>query len=206
MLAEVLSDYDQAHPAYPTLVDGKPKRDINVFIPIDPSSGYSLRSARSDGWMTVKTQVALRGTRSGALVNCYLPVARVLFIGAETSLPLLLSADEGPDQAELRRWLALSQEVSRPEAEWSGLAYQTLLTQGQQQSLSLASGVLEIGWLVSLQERLGTGVIAFWRALLSAKGIRDRQEPLLDCLKCRSADSWITHLSTLAHSTQIPNR
>jgi hypothetical protein len=85
---------------------------------------------------------------------------------------------------------------------WGALAYQTLLTQGQQQSLSVESGVLETGWLVPIQEHLGAGVIASWRALLSAKGAPDEQEPLRDCLKRRSADAWMDHLRTLAQRLQ----
>src|SRR5215470_3551435 len=81
---------------------------------------------------------------------------------------------------------------------WSALAYQMLLTQRQQQSLSMESGVLESGWLLSLQEYLGPGVIAFWRALLSSQGVPDVQEPLRDCLKRRSTDAWVDHLRTLA--------
>jgi hypothetical protein len=221
-LTDVLSDYDWAHPASPTLVVGKSERDINVLMMIDPSFAFSLRSARSDGWMMRKTQVTLRGTRYGALlanvgaarflraqrlsgdlVNCYVPVARKLTIGADTSLPLLFPADESPEQAALRRWLALSNEVSQPQVIWSGLAYQTLHTQGQQQSLSLESGVLDNGWLVSLQERIGTGVIAFWQALLSARDARDEQESLLDFLKHRNADAWINHLRIVAQRTNI---
>jgi hypothetical protein len=49
----------------------------------------------------------LRAQRlAGALVNCYVPIARDLSIAADTSLPLLLSTDGSPDQALLRRWLA----------------------------------------------------------------------------------------------------
>jgi len=33
------------------------------------------------------------------------------------------------------------------------------------------SGVLESGWLLSLQEHLGPGVITFWQALLSLQGV-----------------------------------
>ena len=82
-------------------------------------------------------------------------------------MPLLLPADERPDQAAVRRWLALSEEASLIGTAWSGLTYQTLLTQGQQQSLSVESGLLECGWVVALQERLGRGVVAFWRSLLA---------------------------------------
>jgi hypothetical protein len=172
--------------------------------------------------MTSKTQVALRGTRygallafigaarflraqrlSGELVNCYVPIARSISISAASSLAILSPVDESPDQAAFRRWLALSNEVSQLATDWNGLAYQTLLTQGQQQSLSLESGVLDSGWLVSLQERIGTEVNAFWRALLSTKGVRDEMESLLDCLKRRSADAWITHLRSVAQRTNM---
>jgi hypothetical protein len=121
-----------------------------------------------------RTQVAVQGTRyagllaylgasrflrghrlSGDLVNYYLPVARNCSIHAHTTLPLLLPTDRKPEQAALRQWLILSQQAFWGEAAWSGLAYQTLLTQGLQQSLSLEHGELEYAWLFSLQKRLG---------------------------------------------------
>jgi hypothetical protein len=182
-LTDVLRDYDRAHPASPFLVVGRSERDINALMMIDPSFALSLRSARSDGRMTSKTQVALRGTRygallafvgaarflraqrlSGELVNCYVPIARSISISADTSLPMLFPADESPDQAAFRRWLVLSNEVSQTAIDWSGLAYQTLL---------------------------------------STKGVRDEMESLLDCLKRRSADAWITHLRIMAQRTHM---
>jgi hypothetical protein len=130
-----------------------------------------------------------------------------MFLLQKTSLfvriPLLFPTDESPDQAALLRWLALSQEVWQPGVVWSGLAYQTLLTQGQQQSLSFESGVLNSGWLISLQERIGIGVINWWRALLSQQGAHDEQELLLDCLKRRDADAWINHLKRVAQRTNM---
>ena len=220
-LSDVLGDYDPVQPASPTLVEGNHKRDINVLMTIDPSFGYSLRSAQSLGLMTEKTQVAVQGTRlaallafigaapflraqrlSGALVNCYVPVARKLLIDADTTLPMLLPVDEKPDQAVLWHWLALSRKGAQPQAEWRGLAYQTLLTQGQQQSLCVGSGVLECAWLLNVQERTGRGGLGFWQAQLSVKahGTREEQECLLDCLKGRRADAWIAHLRALAQS------
>jgi hypothetical protein len=218
-LGNVLRDYDPERPAFPLLIEGKYERDINVLMTIDPSFCFSLRSAQSLGRMTEKTQVAVRGTRyagllafigasrflraqrlSGAVVNYYVPIARTLSINAESCLPLLFPADEKPDQAALWRWLDLSQQILRPEAVWRGLAYQTLLTQGQQQSLSLESGVLECAWLHALQGRLGGGVLAFWQAQLHAKGAQDEQESLLNCLKRRSAGAWFAHLQLMAQS------
>ncbi len=76
-LADVLRDYNREHPAFPVLVEGSPGKDVNVLIPIDPSFGYSLRSAQSLGRMTQKTQVAVRGTRYGALL-AFVGAARFL--------------------------------------------------------------------------------------------------------------------------------
>ncbi len=216
-LSDVLRDYHPEHPAFPTLVEGKYEGDINVLMTIDPSFCFSLRSALSLGRMTEKTQVAVRGTRyagllafigasrflraqrlSGALVNCYVPVARQVSIDADTALPILFPTDCRPDQAALWHWLDLSQQSSQPKTVWNGLAYQTLLTQGQQQSLSLESGMLEIGWLIALQERLGRSVISFWQTQLNAKEAVDAQEHLLDSLQYRSIDAWLAHLRTMA--------
>lgn len=216
-LADIVREYDREHPSFPVLSEGKPGRDVNVLIPIDPSFGYSLRRARSDGRMTRRTQVTVRGTRYGALlafvgaarflraqrlggelVNCYITIAEHLFIAADTSLPLLLPMDERSDQAVLLRWLTLAEQNMQTRRVWSALAYQTLLTQGQQQSLSLESGVMETGWLVPIQEPLGGTVITTWRALLSAKGAHEDQESLRDCLINRSAEAWVDHLRTLA--------
>ncbi len=218
-LGNVLRDYDPERPAFPTLIEGKGRGDIHVLMTIDPSFCFSLRSAQSLGRMTEKTQVAVRGTHyagllayigasrflraqrlSGAVVNYYVPVARTLSIDAQSSLPLLFPADEKPDQATLRRWLALSQQMPQPEAVWRGLAYQTLLTQGQQQSLSLESGMLECEWLLALQSCLGGGVLASWQAQLHARGAQDEQESLLNCLMRRSADAWFAHLQLMAQS------
>jgi hypothetical protein len=218
-LNNVLRDYNPERPAFPILVEGKYAGDINVLMTIDPSFCFSLRSAQSLGRMTEKTQVAVRGTRyagllafigasrflraqrlSGSVVNYYVPVARTLSINAESCLPLLFPADEKPDQAALRRWLALAQQIPRPEAVWRGLAYQTLLTQGQQQSLSLESGVLECGWLLALQGCLGGGVLTFWQTQLHAKGTQDEQESLLNCLMRRSASAWFAHLQLITQS------
>ncbi len=221
-LNDVLRDYHPEHPAFPTLIEGKYDRDIHLLMMIDPSFCFSLRSALSHGRMTEKTQMAVRGTRyaallafigaarflraqrlAGALVNCYVPVARNLSLYAETTLPLLLSADEKPDEAALRRWLALAEQALQPQAVWSGLAYQTLLTQGQQQSLSLESGMLECGWLLSLRERLGRGMLAFWQVQLHPNEAQDAQEYLLNCLKRRSADDWFAHLHLWAQGVHM---
>jgi hypothetical protein len=213
-LDDLLSDYHQAHPVCPILVEGSGERHINVLMTIDPSLSYSLRSPYSDGRIMERTQVTVQGTRyaglltylgasrflrghrlSGDLANYYLPVARSCSIHAHTTLPLLLPTHQKPEQAALRQWLLLAQQTLQSETAWSSLAYQTLLTQGLQQSLSLEHGELEYAWLFSLQKRLGNGVLRFWQSQLSAKeGMQEEQEALLDCLKWRNPRAWRTHL------------
>jgi hypothetical protein len=103
-LHNVLDDYNLEHPTHPILTVGKSEKDINVLMMIDPSFAFSLRSMLSDGRMTWKKQVTLRGTRygallayvgaarflraqrlSGELVICYVPLAKNIIIRADTS-------------------------------------------------------------------------------------------------------------------------
>jgi hypothetical protein len=229
-LDDMLSDYDPMHPACPLFVEATSDNKINIVMTIDPSLSYSLRSPYSDGRTMERTQITVQGARyagllvylgasrflrshrlSGGLVNYYLPLARRCSMYADTTQPLLLSADQRPDQAALWQWLALAQQ-SCQETIWSGLAYQTLLTQGIQQSLSLEHGELECGWLFRLQKDLGNGVLRFWQFQVSAKGgMQDAQEDLCDCLKWRNVRAWRAHLvskarTLIAHPDSVERR
>jgi len=230
-LDDILSDYDPTHPVCPLLVEGTSESNINVLMTIDPSFSYSLRSPYSDGRTMERTQIAVQGTRyagllaylgasrflrshrlAGDLVNSYVPTASRCSVHAHTTQPLLLSADKKPEQAVLWQWLALSQQFCQEETIWSSLAYQTLLTQGIQQSLSLEHGELECGWLFGLQRDLGKGVLRSWQFLLGAKGgTQDAQEDLCDCLKQRNVRSWRAHLvskarTLIAHPDSVERR
>ena len=230
-LDDLLSDYHPAHPVCPLLVEGTNEKGINVLMTIDPSFSYSLRSQYSDGRMMERTQVAVQGTRyagllaylgasrflrghrlSGDLVNYYLPVASSCSLDARTTLPLLFPAEQKPEQAAVQQWLAFSQQPFQGEAAWSSLAYQTLLTQGLQQSLSLEHGELECHWLFALQSRLGDGLLRFWQFQLGTKeGAQEDQEDLLDCLKRRRARAFRSHLlikarTMIAHPDSVKRR
>ena len=126
----------------PALVPGVSAPESELRCP--PGEG-AARASRGIGAARF-----LRGQRlTGALLNCYVPVASKFTIGAQSALPLLLPSDERPDQAAVRRWLTFAQGSFCTGAAWSGLAYQTLLTQGQQ-SLSVESGLLDCRCIVSL--------------------------------------------------------
>lgn len=229
-LDDVLSDYHPDHPVCPLLVEGTESK-INILMTIDPSLSYSLRSPYSDGRTMERTQVTVQGTRyagllaylgasrflrghhlSGDLINYYLPLARSCSIHAHMALPLLLPMDQKPEQAAIRQWLLLSQQPFQEKAVWSSLAYQTLLTQGIQQSLSLEHGELEYGWLFALQRRLGNGVLRSWQFQVSAKsGTQEEQENLLDCLKRRDPRAFRSYLllkarTLVAHPDSVERR
>ncbi len=215
-LADVLQDYDPSNPTVPVLAEGQPKKDLHALMTMDPSLGYSYRRPLSDGHMTKKTNVAVRGTPyaallallgasrflraqplGGHLVNFYVPLPGHLVIDASTTLPILTLVACAPDQAIIWRWLALSSTEQQPAATWHGLAYQTLQRQPQHQAIALGSGVLESRWLTTLTEQVGQGIISFWRGWLDQQGRRtlDEQGHLVDCLKQRRMEAWLLHLS-----------
>lgn len=219
-LDDILSDYQPECPVCPLLVEGTNDNHINVLMTIDPSLSYSLRSPYSDGRIMERTQVAVQGTRyaglltylgasrflrshrlSGDRVNYYLPLTRRCSIDASIALPLLLPADQKPEQAALRQWLLLIQQTWQGEVTWHSLAYQTLLTQGIQQSLSHEQGELEYAWLFALQKLLGKGLLNSWHFELSAREAQQNErELLIDCLKWRDAHAWFSYLSLRART------
>jgi hypothetical protein len=87
------------------------------------------------------------------------------------------------------------------EAEWQALAYHTLQTQGAQQSITSDAGLLDYGWLTTLQQRAGTQVVGSWRfAVHQSRDVLPYElDTLTDCLLHRSGGAWMQHLNELAH-------
>ena len=214
-VARVLNDYDCAHPAIP--LPGKPgsKREIRVLMTIDPALGYSLRSPTSDGEVSRKINLAMHGARyatllafigasrflraqrvSGKLVNLYVPLATTLVIDKNTALPLLFSTDCTPNHAAIEFWLTLFIQSFPRRESWRALAYQTLQTQGLQQSIGLDKGVLDCAWLERVEEAVGREMLLRWSAQLSSTetSSRDERQHLLDALSTRHIGAWMRHL------------
>lgn len=212
-IAEVLSDYDCAQPSIPLPGKAASKHTIRVLMTIDPALGYSLRSSTSDGFVTQKTNLALCGARyatllafigasrflraqrvCGKLVNLYVPFAATLVIDRDTALPFLFPTDCAPDHAAIWLWLTLFIESFPQRVSWRGLAYQTLQTQGIQQSIGLDKGYLDCSWLTRIEEAVGQEVLACWSAQLGTPTSQDEREHLVDALKNRHIGAWMKHL------------
>ena len=187
---------------------------------LDPSFSYSTHRPRSDGLVSHKTQVAIRGTRFAVLlaqvgaarflraqrvgsdlVNCYVPKADRIRLDGDTRLPLLAGTSTEASQAALVQWLAYAgSAVHVAHARWTGLAYQTIQTQGIQQSIPRGQGCLDMTWLASLPDQSREPLRSFWRALLDLSPERRPCEvdALVDALSTRSQSRWEAHLLEVA--------
>jgi hypothetical protein len=154
---------------------------------LDPTFSYSSHRARSDGLVTQSTNLTIHGTSFAVLlaligaarflraqrlphgrVNCYVPLAVRYAISASTALPPLFFQSTNPEQALLLQWLsyAFAQRALRKEdLLWKGLAYQTIQTQGIQQSLSCQHGCLDLLWPLMLNKAERGSLLFFWRHL-----------------------------------------
>lgn len=217
-LATALHDYDSACPAFLSAAP-KGKRNMSVLMTIDPSFGYSTFRPLSDGLITAKVNLTVQGAkfaplfaRVGAarflraqrvgnkLVNLYVPMLNAVTLHANTALPLLDSTTATASQALVYQWLGHSQAGALPDADWQGLAYQTLQTQAVSQSISLGRGYLDYQWLSSLKARLGSKMTHYWKRLLSRPPEQHSFEldSLMDILLHRCAAAWLTHLRELS--------
>jgi hypothetical protein len=219
-LERVLQDYTPGAPAMPVPASATDtRRDLSLVMMIDPSFSYSTRRPRSDGLVSQKTQVAIRGTNfavllacigaarflraqrmSGDLVNCYVPQAQWIMLAHDTRLPLLAPVEAEAHQALLVQWLTYATSVPGVRARWKGLAYHTIQTQGTQQSIPRDNGCLDLTWLSLLPAQERDQLRSFWRMLFSSEAGRRACEidMLIDALRARSQNSWAAHLLEMA--------
>lgn len=216
---QVLQDYDATAPACPVPADARPGQDLSLLMMLDPSFSYSTHRPRSDGLVSVKTQVAIRGTRFAVLlaiigaarflraqrigndlVNCYVPKATWMKLEPDTSASLLGSRDAEAFQATLLQWLACARPAARSDTTLTGVVYQTIRTQGAQQSIPADRGCLDLTWFTALPLPLREALSSFWQMLLFLPPERRPCEidALVDALMYRSQDRWTTHLLEVA--------
>ncbi len=217
-LEHLLRDYNPICPSIPVPKDVASGKDLSLLMTIDPSFSYSTRRPSSDGLVAHKTNVAIRGasyavllayigaTRflrtmpvKGDLVAFFVPMAASITLSAETSLPLLEPADYIPEQALILRWLEYVLQAEG-QAQWRGLAFQVVQTQGAQQSIPRERGYLDLSWCANLQPSTRASLFSGWRRLLSSEQERHPYDidHLLDSLRTRSARAWADHLYDVA--------
>src|SRR5579884_1057367 len=219
-LERLLQDYTPEAPAMPVPVSARDaRRDLSLVMMIDPSFSYSTRRPRSDGLVSQKTQVAIRGTNfaarlacigaarflraqrvGGDLVNCYVPQARWIMLARDTRLPLLALVEAEAQQALLVQWLTYATSAPGVHAQWKGLAYHTIQTQGMRAAIPRQHGCLPLTWLSSLPAQEREGLRSFWWMLLTSEAGRRacEIEALIDALYARSQVSWAARLLEVA--------
>jgi hypothetical protein len=174
-LERVLQDYQPDSPAQPTPADTRQERDLSLVMMLDPSFSYSTHRPISDGLVSHKTQIAIRGTPfavllatigaarflrahrvSGDLVNCYVPKAERVLLTRDSCLPGLTEVRLDASQAVLVQWLSYANHALHTvHARWTGLCYQTIQTQGMRASIPREQGVLDLLWLTEGRLRRG---------------------------------------------------
>lgn len=220
-LACLLRDYELQNPVLP-LPTNVGAHDLSLVMPLDPTFSYSLHRAQSDGLVTQKTNLTIHGTSFAVIlalmgaarflraqrlphgmVNCYVPLATRFCFHAETALPPLPFQPFSPEQALLLQWLAYAQgqqELGKESVLWKGLAYQTIQTQGVQQSLSYQRGCLDLLWPLELDKTERGTLFSLWRHLFWTRP-QDRPyelDTLFEALENRQLDAWIAHLLEIA--------
>ncbi len=219
-LERILQDYALGAPAIPvptSITDAQ--RDVSLVMMMDPSFSYSTRRLRSDGLVSQKTQVTIRGTNfavllasigaarflraqrvGGDLVNCYVPQAQWITLERDTRLPLLVPVEAEAHQALLVQWLTYTTAVPGVRARWEGLAYHTIQTQGTRAPIPRDHGCLDLTWLSLLSAQEREGLRSFWRMLLTGEPGRRACEidALIDALRIRSLSRWTAHLLEVA--------
>jgi hypothetical protein len=233
-LERLLLDYDLQAPALPFPVDVQKEHDLSLVMTLDPTFSYSSHRTHSDGLVTHNTNLTIRGASfavllaligaarflraqrlSHGMVNCYVPLAARYTISASTALPPLSFQAIDPEQALLLQWLGYTytqRARTQEDVLWKGLAYQTIQTQGIQQSLSCQRGCLDLLWPLMLNKAERGSLLFLWRHLLWNHSSDRSYElgTLFDALANRQLTSWIGHLLDMArcvqktHETMLP--
>src|SRR5438309_11773991 len=113
---------------------------MSLVMMLDPAFSYSTHRPRSDGLVSQKGQVTIRGTNAaillasigaarflraqtvgGDLVNCYVPKAATIRLESTSRLPVLTPVERDPTCALLVHWLTYALAPSEGQAYWKGL-------------------------------------------------------------------------------------
>jgi hypothetical protein len=205
-------------------VAAKASGEMSIPMTFAPSFAYSTRQPCSDGLVARQSNLTLRNEPyrlllayvgaarflraqrvNGNLVNLYVPLPRRMTISPDTALPPLRSRNVSPKQALLVQWLSFINSTPTIQTEWQAIAYQTLQTQGQQQSISINRGLLSYDWLRDLEKQAGPDLVVKWGHMLMREDLvhSSEIEHLVDVLWNRSGISWLQHLGALSRAVNL---
>jgi hypothetical protein len=214
----LLSEYDHLCPAIPVPKIVSSGKDLSLLMTVDPTFSFSTRRLMSDGLVSHKTNVAIRGTHyavllsyigaarflrtravKGNLVMFFVPMASSISLSAESCLPVLAPANYTPEQALILQWLEYALQLEG-QVQWRGIAFQEVQTQSGQQSIPRERGSVDLSWCASIQPSTRASLFGAWRRLLSREQERHPYDTdhLLESIRKRSVSAWVDHLYDVA--------
>ena len=225
-LERLLRDYDLHAPAIPSPAPVHKDHELSLLMMLDPTLSYSTHREHSDGLVTQGTNLTIHGASCAVLlaqlgaarflraqrlphgmVNCYVPLASTVTISASIALAPLPFQSASPEQARILHWLQYAfeqRQLAHQNLPWKGIAYQTLQTQGTQQSFSCHQGCLDLLWLLRLNPTERGSLLFFWRRLcwVAPDACPETLDTLFDALENRQMVSWVAHLREMARCFQ----
>lgn len=223
-LGDVLRTYRSGTPALPAFSRARRRKDLGIWMTLEPSLGFSTRRPWNDGiiddqiTLTLSSPpysgllVRIGATRflraqpvAGQMINYYLPLPCTLTLHAASALPGLPALTLPSDQALTAEWLNFVRRVPPLEATWDALAYQVLQVQGVHAPMARQRGVLPFDWITPLTAHLGYELIHFWRSicLRHQKDTPYELDALLSFLITHQADAWMAHLREQAWAAHM---
>lgn len=185
---------------------------LGIPMTVDPTFSYGSRQPFSDGMVTKKHSLVITGMPYAAvlaylgasrwlraqrvskdMVNLLVPLISEMAITPQTVLPAIpyrsLSSEQAICERLLASWLTFGSRMK-------GLTYQTLQTQGAQQSISVIRGCIGSSWLISIDVTL----VEKWYRLVghSQEDNSLKLEFLQGALLGQNGREWLLHLHDYA--------
>jgi len=188
-IEDVLGEYDPDHPAIPRPAAAVVGTAPGVTLSIDPSFGYASRRSHSDGLISRKEIVTVRGTHhavtltavgaarflraqcvAGNMVNLYIPLVSRMTVDRDTTLPTLRFTSQTARHAVAAQSLEYARQSGLRDAHWGGLIYQTLQPQGVNAPISRVRGYVDLSWFSpshKQEARHRETLVDYWRTMLA---------------------------------------
>ena len=215
-ITTILADYRHSKTIQPAIIDSAGNSKLNIPMTVEPLLSFGSRERLSQHAPHEKSSISLLYPTYGPimvylgaarllraqqlpskLVQFYLPIYDEVAIHPHSSEPLLKLNLGTPDAAAL---CAGIRAVRTGTTGIKGFSYQTLQTQGAQQSISIGYGYVDIGVFNSLKQHDCLKLLDMWYGLLHQKpsALKIEKSNLTYALKNHSAEYFEEHLWEMA--------
>ncbi len=194
----------------------------SIPMAIEPFLSFSSRSAIPDTNISNRVNIFVTEPRfvgpmafigaarflrahvvNGNFINLYLPLPKSITINRDSCLPLLHFSESYSRVCIASQLLFFSlRSIHSPtkkmkvSGEWTGLAFQSMLTHGIMQPISISAGVLEFVRMRKIVACVGVQLIIQWRRLLEIEpkiGFLDNRL-LAEFILSPRLENWLEHL------------